>query len=254
MGLCLPRHIPFNSTSIRYKSSKIKHHTVDPPGHGEKIYVFTHLQTKQVVYSLSRVLNNSAALAQIPYNGKKTVPRALRKDLWMPLAKICFSPGAGRTGLSAFQKLREYKRLHELQWGDEIALTEDGIPEKRNVRGRKIQNQKANSIADIAAVLSKIGTTEGAQIGLKGGFRNIEDQKAWIEEQAENTAQHMKTHHDATEEQMVELKAKRRRELEKKFEAENGEEVLTMVEVQWKDLNDAEFAEKWSENVVHDTL
>lgn len=81
---------------------------------------------------------------------------------------------------------------------------EDGkfIPKKK--RGRQINDQYANSVADIANVLGKIGTPEGEEIGLQGTVR------------------------------------------------EDGER--TKVEVRWKNLADAEFADKWSENVVHDTL
>jgi len=81
---------------------------------------------------------------------------------------------------------------------------EDGkfIPKKK--RGRRINDQYANSVADIANVLGKIGTPEGEEIGLQGTVR------------------------------------------------EDGER--TKVEVRWKNLADAEFADKWSENVVHDTL
>lgn len=142
----------------------------------------------------------------MPFNGKKTVPRALRKDLWAPLALIQFPEGAGSIGLAAFQKLREYRRLHELSWDDSLLTDDDGKILTRKERGRKISDQKANSVADIASVLAKIGTPEGEKIGLK-------------------------------------LKA----------EGEEGVKVPT-VEVKWSDLMDAQFAETWSENVIHDKL
>jgi hypothetical protein len=68
---------------------------------------------------------------------------------------------------------------------------------------RKICDQKANSIADIAAVLGRLELQEGVE----------EVQKGRIGLQGEGS----------------------------------GEKV----EVLWNDLNDAEFAETWSENVEH---
>lgn len=80
------------------------------------------------------------------------------------------------------------------------------IPKKK--RGRQISNQKANAIADIAAVLGKIGTAEGEEIGIKGTTSSTQE--------------------------LVQAGAK--------------------VEVKWTNLLDAEFAETWSDNVVHDKL
>lgn len=105
---------------------------------------------------------NNHALRQLPYNGKKTVPRALRKDLWHPMATISFSPtipNAPELGLSTFQKLREYRKLHELLWPKEEM---QGL--SRVKRGRKLMDQKANSVADMAAALTKVfgeGVTPG---------------------------------------------------------------------------------------------
>jgi hypothetical protein len=109
---------------------------------------------------------NNAALRQLPYNGKKTVPRALRKDLWAPLALISFPPGGRAVGLSAFQKLREYRRLHEVSWDESLRTDDDGKTLSRLQRGRKLRDQKANTVADIATVLGKIGRPEGEEIGL----------------------------------------------------------------------------------------
>ena len=69
------------------------------------------------------------------------------------MATITFKEGAGIVGLSAFAKLREYRKIHELSWGDEIRYKEDGVTlESARAKGRKIRDQKANSIADIATV------------------------------------------------------------------------------------------------------
>lgn len=153
-------------------------------------------------------LKNNAALGQLPFNGKKTVPAALRKDLWAPFALISFPRGEEAVGLSAFQKLREYRRLHELLWDESLRTDKDGKIISRIELGRKLCDQKANSVADIATVLNKIGTPEGKEIGLK----------AFSSEAAE------------------------------------GSETVPQVEVKWSELVDAQFAESWSDNVIHDKL
>lgn len=78
---------------------------------------------------------------------------------------------------------------------------EEGKSIPRKKRGRQISDQKANTVADIATVLGKIGTPEGEAIGLK-----------------------------------------------------SNPDTETPVEVRWTNVQDAEFAQTWSENVVHDTL
>jgi len=172
----------------------------------------------------------------------------------MPLAKISFEPGAGSVGLSVFQKLREYRRLHELQWGDEIFLDKDGKPEKKIVRGRKIMNQKANSIADIAVVLKMIGRASGVKIGLKGGFSNADAEAYYINAEAKKKAQHLELHNGKTGKELKKIEEATRLKLKKKFDAQNGETDLRQVEVLWKDLTDAEYARFWSKNVTHALL
>ena len=99
--------------------------------------------------------------------------------------------------------MREYRRRHELEWGDEIRFDEKGNRLSKKLRGRKICDQKANSVADIAAVLEHLEFNEGSEEAKRGG---------------------------------IGLK---------------GEGTGEKVEVLWNDLNDAEFAETWSENVEH---
>ncbi|KAL3419635.1 hypothetical protein PVAG01_08133 [Phlyctema vagabunda] len=199
------------------REEKVRIPTIDSE-HGRRIYVWNHIQTNQVVYSLTQATKNREALKQIPYNGKKTVPSALRKDLWMPLCQITFPQatelpaapptvkkhGRGRTkptpkpenriGLAAFQKLREYKMRHQLEWDPEVLGKdpETGYFINKKIRGRLIRDQKANSVADLAAVLTEVTGVDGVQ----------------------------------------------------------DKEVI----VKWSNLLDAEFADSWSGNIVHDTL
>jgi hypothetical protein len=79
-------------------------------------------------------------------------------------------------------------------------------PLKKKYWKWKLCDQKANSVADIAAVLARLELEEGGEEVKKGG---------------------------------IGLK---------------GEGSGQKVEVLWNDLNDAEFAETWSENIEHGLL
>jgi hypothetical protein len=175
---------------------------------------------------------NNAALRQLPYNGKKTVPAALRKDLWSPLAILQFPRGYGSVGLSAFQKLREYRKRHELEWGDEIRLdAEDSKKfEPIKTRGRKICDQKANSVADIAAVMDRWVKVPKAI-----------ERKSLVNEDGQSAV------NLADEEAHVAVSS------EGNGHAEEGDSSVS-VKIFWRDLNDAEFAETWTDNVEHGDL
>lgn len=82
------------------------------------------------------------------------------------MAVISFPQGSAAAGLSTFQKLREYRRLHELSWDESIRKDEDGKVRTRQAIGRKLCDQQANSVADVAAVLKMLGTPQGKKIGL----------------------------------------------------------------------------------------
>lgn len=83
--------------------------------------------------------------------------------MWRPLVTASFP--TTQQGLVAFKKLREYKKLHELYWKEPAALGNGMIdlenpyapkPEPRppkKERSKIIMDQKANTIADLAAVL-----------------------------------------------------------------------------------------------------
>ncbi|KAJ3492497.1 hypothetical protein NLG97_g5354 [Lecanicillium saksenae] len=150
-----------------------------PEGHGENIWVFAHRRTDQVIYSFNAQLDGYHDLKQLPYNGKKTKPAKLRKDYWAPMAKIEFPSGSGDIGRTVFQKLRELRHRHEVSWNDTMLYKKpieyttaerriaakrlaDKQPEPRFMRnrlerGKAINAQKANSIADMAAVLAGKG-------------------------------------------------------------------------------------------------
>jgi Transcriptional regulation of mitochondrial recombination len=172
---------------------------------------------------------NNAALRQLPFLGKKTVPAALRKDLWQPFATISFpSPFQG---LKALHKLREYRKLHELSYPLELIQDKGGRLLGKKARGKVLMNQKANSVADIAAVLKgQEGDLEKAlkekeSLGVVGVKRPMP--KRGILRKAQKL-----------EAKIAELE---------KVETEH-------VKIQWANILDAEFAESWPDSVVHDGL
>ncbi|KAL1897664.1 hypothetical protein Sste5346_003972 [Sporothrix stenoceras] len=137
----------------RYKQPKPEL-TKFPEGHGEQIWIYNHIVTNQVVYSHSPTLRQNRALKQLPFNGKQTKPAKIRKDYWQPMALIQFNEGEGVVGRSVYQKLREFRRVHELSWGHQ---RKDLYAMDRKALGEGLNDQRANSIADMAAVLAGAG-------------------------------------------------------------------------------------------------
>ncbi|KAI9833237.1 MAG: hypothetical protein M1826_000150 [Phylliscum demangeonii] len=213
---------------------------------GRHIFVYCNIRTNQVVYSLTRTLKNNASLRQLPFVGKKTVPASLRKDLWQPLATITF-PHPGR-GLNVLHKLREYRKLHELSYPLEDFKGEknpNGLLEWKK-RGRWLMDQKANSIADIAAALTR--QEEYATAAAESA--RAASEKARLAE------------HDPAER----LRAHKQRQKRMQMRARRGTDVTKLdqntayasgpgtVMIRWRDILDAEFAEQWPASVVHDGL
>ncbi|KAL9000275.1 MAG: hypothetical protein Q9169_000992 [Polycauliona sp. 2 TL-2023] len=142
--------------------------------HGTQIFVYNNIRTNQIIYSLTRSLNvglqlgsflfliiltthsqNHTSLKQLPFLGKKTVPSHLRKDLWQPLCLVSFPRPS--QGLQAYRRLREFRRLHETSYPLSLITQTEG-PHKGQLhstkkRGKILMDQKANSVADLAAVL-----------------------------------------------------------------------------------------------------
>ncbi|KAM4055282.1 transcriptional regulation of mitochondrial recombination [Hirsutella rhossiliensis] len=194
-----------------------------PEGHGERIWVFAHRRTEQVIFSFRDRLDGFHDLKQLPFNGKQTKPSKLRKDYWSPMAIIQFPAGMGSVGRSVFQKLRELKHLHEVSWPDEFRYKHESEyteADKRKIadekangrsyrpvrskadRGNALNAQKKNVIADMAVVLAgkgagnKVVVTKSADAGKEDG-------------------------------------------------------QLVAVTVKWSNDQDMEFAEVWSHNVTH---
>ncbi|KAF3930705.1 hypothetical protein ABW19_dt0208739 [Dactylella cylindrospora] len=114
---------------------------------GSQIYFYNHFKSKRVIYSLYQNLYNAKAMKQVTFMGKKTVPAALRKDMWSSFLTASFTNPS--TGLKTFQHLRELRKLHETQWDVEL------LKKPRRERSRLLQDQRANSIADLAALCKR---------------------------------------------------------------------------------------------------
>ncbi|KAK6363268.1 hypothetical protein TWF730_000711 [Orbilia blumenaviensis] len=119
---------------------------------GSHIYFYTHITSKRVIYSLYQNLYNSKAMKQVTFMGKKSVPSALRKDHWTPFLTASFTNPS--TGLKAFQHLRELRKMHETQWDIELKS------KKMKERSKILQDQRGNSIADLAAICKRDVTGE----------------------------------------------------------------------------------------------
>lgn len=195
----------------------------NPEGHGEKIWIFSHRKTNQIIYSLKETLDGFHGHKQIPFNGKKLKQAKLRKDYWYQLAEIEFPAGQGAIGRSAFQKLRELKHLHEVSWGDEMLYKRPDeytdarrkmaqvaeskgrqfkVQRSKFERGQALNALKPFSVADMAVVLAGHGA------GNKVVTRVAED----------------------------------------------GTKQLADVTIRWSNDQDKMYAEAWSANVTHDLL
>ena len=95
---------------------------------------------------------NAKAMRQIPFNGKKLKPPSLRRDYWRPMALIQFPEGLGEVGRSVFHKMREFRVRHELSWEND-----EYLKLSKHERGIELNDQRANTVADMAAVLGGAG-------------------------------------------------------------------------------------------------
>jgi hypothetical protein len=102
------------------------------------------------------------------------VPPTLRKDMWQPLLTIIFPRGREHEGRIVYQRLREYRRFRDVNWRkrqdllehDAFSKTKFEPDEKGDVeliwtaRQKLLMDQKADAIADVAAILERQKTIE----------------------------------------------------------------------------------------------
>ncbi|KAK5085619.1 hypothetical protein LTR05_004906 [Lithohypha guttulata] len=141
-------------------------------------------------------MENNKILKQLLFHGKKTVPHALRRDMWRPYFSIRFSrtPAGAQKGLRVYNDIRELSLRRQLDPPKELTnATEEGIerfkqnlgqrkfdtltkhdqgqrggrhkhidtpvPGRRlpqNVVARHLMNQRSTAVADVAAVLTRM--------------------------------------------------------------------------------------------------
>ncbi len=120
-----------------------------------------------------------------------------------------FGAGQGDVGRSVFQKLRELRKRHLLEWEDEALLNVS-----RRERGKALNDQRGNFVADLAAVLSGVG---------KGNLVRVTSETP------------------KKEEGVVEVKGGEGK----------GKVALHQATVYWANEQDKYYAEEWTENVSH---
>jgi hypothetical protein len=182
------------------------------------------------------------------YTGKKLIPAKLRKDYWRPMVVVEFGEGRGDVGRSVFQKLRELQKRHQLEWDDPALLRMS-----KRERGKAINDQRGNSVADLAAVLA--GRGKGNRVvfvddadGRKRG-RGVKrgEKKKETTEGVEKAEEGASTAATAKEKEGV---------VEVTVEKKEGEEAAKKVKlyqatVYWANEQDKYYAESWTENVMH---
>ncbi|KAI2466565.1 transcriptional regulation of mitochondrial recombination-domain-containing protein [Annulohypoxylon bovei var. microspora] len=216
-------------TSVRFSQTSTKHEARQKeiakskaaPDHGEKIWIFFHIIDGFTVYSHRPVLQATKALRQISFNGRKLKPSKFRKDYWQTLAMIGFPEGYGKVGESVYHLLRECKSLHQLSWDDDQFYNnpEDKKPRTKRTRGRKLNDMKKSTIADMAAVLGGLG---------KGS-------KIW-QPMTENPKELAN----------LEVGDEKTRKTD-----EDGLKALVKAKIWWLDDLDRNYAQSWPSNVTH---
>ncbi|KAK7751503.1 hypothetical protein SLS62_006590 [Diatrype stigma] len=240
--------VSVSRTAVRLNHTRRKRRQrVEPdfqPGHGEKIWIFHHLL---------KGMTANRALEQIPFNGKKMRPTKLRKDYWRPLAMIQLPVGYGEVGRSVYQRLRECKRLHELSWTDEVLYDrETNRTLKRGERGHVLNNQRANTVADVAAVLGGLGKGNKMRPELITGVLRAENHA----EDGGDAAAAVAARADAAivgeaGDEAVDSAAGRPARAARVSDLVGG---LLKATVFWADPLHQRYAEEWPDNVTHSTF
>lgn len=138
-----------------------------------------------------------------------------------------FGAGRGAVGRSVFHKLRELKKRHQLEWDDPQIL---GM--NRRDRGRALNDERGNAVADLAAVLA--GRGKGNRVVVGGGGGDADAKEGGGEAVAVVPAAEGGDAAAAAE---------------KKREAELA--GLHGATVYWANEQDKFYAEEWTANVTH---
>ncbi|KAH7132161.1 transcriptional regulation of mitochondrial recombination-domain-containing protein [Dendryphion nanum] len=177
----MPRKLPIPTTG----KSKIWTDLLPADGlreHGRHIYMFRNVKTNQVIYTLyPRLVERN--LKQLPFIGKHSVPPSVRPDHWTPFCRVGPFPSSDQ-GIHALRNLHEFRQLHQLCW-------KDSNPEfnqyGKKVLIKRLMDQKANSVADLAQVLL-MQKSKARKMEIAEGHREDEQKrfldKRWAELEA----------------------------------------------------------------------
>ncbi|KAI1828238.1 hypothetical protein F4861DRAFT_535208 [Xylaria intraflava] len=219
---------PFSKTSTRFfQASRRKTDPAKSVGHGLRIYIFTHFLDGLTVYSLQPVIKANRALKQIPFKGKKNKPSKIRKDYWRTTAMIEFAAGLNEVGLSVHQRLRDCKTLHAYSWPDSMLYTDAKNKKTLSIleRARRLNDQRENTVADMAAVLGGLG--KGNRIVIP------------TEKDLSQRKKPLSLHVDVPPSQVV---------------TDKDGKKLVRATVYWADLTKRNYAKEWTPNVKHARL
>lgn len=130
--------------------------------------------------------------------------------------------------------------------------------ERRKMVGRKLCDQVANSVADMAFVLGRLGVVD------EGGEKEGNEENEGKEQKVAVTRVEMKKNNKVpmTKELYQKMKKAMVKELGEKDKRTvrghriglEGEGTGAKVGIMWMDVQDAEFARSWSRNVEHGAL
>lgn len=236
------------------------------------------------------------------YHGKKTVPAEIRRDLWVPYFSVHFT--TPKMGLRAFHLLREFSMQRQLAPPQEmITVTKEFLDSKRpkdpveadkfdriNIkrigqtmekkeRARVLMDQRATSVADIAAVLDihkqdflagvydrdgKRGyLTRAARQRRRDALQNDEQRQKDREARIESLEKFLSSKHHQKGMEMrvargetspvVKVEAVVADEAVEGEAAEDRADEMA-VKVLWRDAHDAHYAQAWSGHVQHGQL
>ena len=160
------------------------------------------------------------------------MPAKIRKDYWRPLAMVELGAGKGEVGRSVYQKLRELKKRHELEWEDERLLN---LPKK--LRGIELNDMRGNFVADLAYVCAGHG---------KGNLVVVKE-----EEDSKVKKKKSKNSKVVQANQAGENKAIEQEQQQQEEEKANKAPKLHPVTVYWANEQDKYYAESWTDNVTH---
>ncbi|KAI2642904.1 transcriptional regulation of mitochondrial recombination-domain-containing protein [Xylaria nigripes] len=237
---------PFSRTSIRFtqtavsKKQKEKQEDElfkpDRPDRYEKIFVFNHFLDGMTAYSFEPAMKAMHALKQLPFSGKHSKPSKVRKDYWRLLAIIQFGEEHKLVSRSAYQLLRECKKMHMYDWDDSLLFGENKRMLKIQERARRINDQRANTIADIAAILGGLG--KGNKMWVKNNVQGADEGAAKEDVEGEGATK------KDVEGEVEQVKAKVVDEINE----------LNPATIFWANIDDRHYAIRWSKNVKHKVM